>query len=164
MNQPHESSARSRKRRVPAHAACSAEALAARMLTVVGDATLREVATDCGIHRETARRYLHGATPPSLVFIAVFADRYDVSLEWLLCGRGPMYRSMLRQHHLGEASIRDVCLALGAGVERALGQRISLADEVAGTASRVRWRTGGATENGSANPKLSLDPVKTEAR
>ncbi len=142
----------------PKHAACSPEAVAARMLSVVGDSTLRDVAADCGIHRETARRYLHGQTPPSLVFVAVFADRYGISLEWLMCGRGPMYRSMLRQHHLAEASIQDVCMALGAGVERALRQGGAAAVEDA--QARSRWRGNGQLDAAGAGPKLVIDRSK----
>ncbi len=162
---PNETAASaSRIRRVPAHASCSSEIVAARMLAVVGDATLREVATDCGIHRETARRYLHGASPPSLVFVAVFADRYGISLEWLMCGRGPMYKSMLRQHHLAEASIRDVCLALGAGIERAVGDRTGAGEEVGvpATSRRLRWHPVDAAA--AVEPKLSLGAGNRDAR
>lgn len=123
------------------------------MLTVVGDATLREVAHDCGIHRETARRYLHGATPPSLVFVAVFADKYGVSLEWLLCGRGPMARSQLRQFHLADASILDVCTALGTGVERALR-------EVAESGARDREIARLGPRWVETGPKLAIDGPK----
>jgi transcriptional regulator with XRE-family HTH domain len=58
-----------------------------RMRMVVGGRSFAAVSRATGFNDETVRRYLSGGRV-SVDFIIALAERYGVSADWLLLGRG----------------------------------------------------------------------------
>ena len=64
-------------------------ALPGRIAKVRGDRSQRAFARDLGIFQQNVNRYESGTTPhPD--FLITLAMKENVSLEWLLLGKGPI--------------------------------------------------------------------------
>jgi transcriptional regulator with XRE-family HTH domain len=88
-----------------------------RMAIACRGLNYREVASMTRFNHETVRRYLRG-TAPSVQFIAHLARALALSTDWLLLGRGPMYRVEATDFALKEAGPERICVALGKHIER----------------------------------------------
>lgn len=102
----------------------SGTSLHARLAQAVGDRTYRAVSELTGAHPETVRRYLQGG-PPSAEFLAALCAALEINGHWLLLGHGPMRRTDIVRHALGEASPAELIAAFAAsiaGVEARLGR------------------------------------------
>jgi len=75
-----------------------------RLRMLRGGRSIRELADVTDHHPETVRRYLT-CSPPSVVFLRALADEYEVRLDWLISGEGPMQRSQATQWRLREAPL-----------------------------------------------------------
>jgi hypothetical protein len=63
-----------------------------RLREVCKSHSASELAELTGTNYETVRRHLADSTAPSSTFLSGLCDALAVSAEWLLCGRGEMYR------------------------------------------------------------------------
>lgn len=63
-----------------------------RIAEVRGDRSQRRFARDLGVFQQNVNRYENGTTPHT-DFLITIAVKEGVSLDWLLLGRGPMWRS-----------------------------------------------------------------------
>ncbi len=50
-----------------------------------------EMADSIGNERTSYNRYEQGKTPPKLMTLYRLAETYDISLDWLIRNKGPMY-------------------------------------------------------------------------
>jgi len=50
-----------------------------------------EMADCIGAERTGYSKYEQGKTPPKLIVLYKLAEKFDVSLDWLIRGKGPMY-------------------------------------------------------------------------
>jgi len=50
-----------------------------------------EMADSIGAERTGYSKYEQGKTPPKLIVLYKLAEKFDVSLDWLIRGKGPMY-------------------------------------------------------------------------
>ncbi len=62
-----------------------------RLAQLRGDRSQRQFARDLGVFQQNVNRYENGTTPHTDFLITV-ALRENVSLDWLLLGRGKMRR------------------------------------------------------------------------
>ena len=65
--------------------------LAERIANVRGDRSQRQFARDLGVFQQNVNRYESGTTPHT-DFLITLALKENVSLDWLLLGRGKMKR------------------------------------------------------------------------
>lgn len=65
--------------------------LAERLAEVRGDRSQRQFARDLGVFQQNVNRYESGTTPHT-DFLITLALKENVSLDWLLLGRGKMRR------------------------------------------------------------------------
>jgi transcriptional regulator with XRE-family HTH domain len=65
--------------------------LAERIASVRGDRSQRQFARDLGVFQQNVNRYESGTTPHT-DFLITLALKENVSLDWLLLGRGKMKR------------------------------------------------------------------------
>lgn len=63
-----------------------------RLARVRGDRSQRQFARDLGVFQQNVNRYENGTTPHT-DFLLTLAVKENVSLDWLLLGRGRMKRS-----------------------------------------------------------------------
>lgn len=98
-----------------------------RIRIAIGDRSLREIGRRCGVNAETLRRYAAGESPPRAEFLRHFGEVYELSMDWLLLGIGPMDRKQLAGWYLEHADVRDLCAAIG--------ERISMLERAPATAS-----------------------------
>ncbi len=63
--------------------------LAERLSQVRGDRSQRQFARDLGVFQQNVNRYESGTTPHT-DFLITLALKEDVSLDWLLLGKGKM--------------------------------------------------------------------------
>lgn len=56
--------------------------------------TNEQLAEICGTTGTTVGKYLSGETLPKQRFLELFANNFKVSLDWLVLGVGPKYRSI----------------------------------------------------------------------
>ena len=63
-----------------------------RLAKIRGDRSQRQFARDLGVFQQNVNRYEAGTTPHA-DFLIQLAVKEDVSLDWLLLGRGRMRRS-----------------------------------------------------------------------
>lgn len=61
--------------------------IAARIARIRGKRSQRAFARELGVFQQNVNRYEKGTTP-HVDFLIVLALRENVSLDWLLCGRG----------------------------------------------------------------------------
>lgn len=66
--------------------------LAVRLAEIRGDRSQRQFARDLGVFQQNVNRYENGTTPHA-DFLIRLAMEENVSLDWLLLGRGRMRRS-----------------------------------------------------------------------
>lgn len=66
--------------------------LRGRIAKVRGDRSQRQFARDLGVFQQNVNRYESGTTPHA-DFLITLAQKEQVSLDWLLLGRGKMKRS-----------------------------------------------------------------------
>lgn len=66
--------------------------LAERLAEVRGERSQRQFARDLGVFQQNVNRYESGTTPHT-DFLITLALKENVSLDWLLLGRGKMHRS-----------------------------------------------------------------------
>lgn len=64
----------------------------ARIARIRGKRSQRSFARDLGVFQQNVNRYEHG-TSPHVDFLLTIALRENVSLDWLLCGRGRPHRN-----------------------------------------------------------------------
>ena len=76
--------------------------LVRRLLLVVDNQTVLEIALATGHHRETVRRYVAGQWP-SAEFLADVCRAYNVNGDWLLTGRGKPKGHLLARKRAKEA-------------------------------------------------------------
>jgi transcriptional regulator with XRE-family HTH domain len=62
-----------------------------RLASVRGERSQRQFARDLGVFQQNVNRYESGTTPHT-DFLIQLAVREDVSLDWLLLGKGRMRR------------------------------------------------------------------------
>ena len=65
--------------------------LADRIALVRGDRSQRQFARDLGVFQQNVNRYESGTTPHT-DFLITLAVRENVSMDWLLLGKGKMKR------------------------------------------------------------------------
>jgi transcriptional regulator with XRE-family HTH domain len=65
--------------------------LAERIASVRGNRSQRQFARDLGVFQQNVNRYESGTTPHT-DFLITLAVKENVSLDWLLLGRGKMKR------------------------------------------------------------------------
>ena len=70
----------------------SKQGLADRIAQVRGERSQRQFARDLGVFQQNVNRYENGTTPHTDFLITV-AMKENVSLDWLLLGKGKMKRS-----------------------------------------------------------------------
>ena len=63
-----------------------------RIAEVRGDRSQRQFARELGVFQQNVNRYENGMTPHT-DFLLTLATRENVSLDWLLLGRGRMRRA-----------------------------------------------------------------------
>jgi transcriptional regulator with XRE-family HTH domain len=63
-----------------------------RIAQVRGDRSQRQFARDLGVFQQNVNRYENGTTPHT-DFLITLATKENVSLDWLLLGKGRMRRS-----------------------------------------------------------------------
>lgn len=61
--------------------------LAKRIVEVRGDRSQRQFARELGVFQQNVNRYEHGTTPHT-DFLITIATKENVSLDWLVMGRG----------------------------------------------------------------------------
>ena len=61
-----------------------------RIATVRGERSQRQFARDLGVFQQNVNRYENG-TMPHANFLMTLAVKENISLDWLLLGRGGMY-------------------------------------------------------------------------
>ena len=66
--------------------------LAERIAQVRGDRSQRQFARDLGVFQQNVNRYENGTTPHT-DFLITLATKENISLDWLLLGKGRMRRS-----------------------------------------------------------------------
>jgi transcriptional regulator with XRE-family HTH domain len=66
--------------------------LADRIAQVRGDRSQRQFARDLGVFQQNVNRYESGTTPHT-DFLLTLAVKENVSMDWLLLGKGRMKRS-----------------------------------------------------------------------
>ena len=63
-----------------------------RLAQVRGDRSQQQFARDLGVFQQNVNRYESG-TPPQVDFLITLALKEQVSIDWLLLGKGKMKRS-----------------------------------------------------------------------
>ncbi len=63
-----------------------------RIAQVRGDRSQRQFARDLGVFQQNVNRYENGTTPHT-DFLITLALKENISIDWLLLGRGRMRRS-----------------------------------------------------------------------
>ncbi|MCG8592215.1 MAG: helix-turn-helix domain containing protein [Proteobacteria bacterium] len=63
-----------------------------RLAQVRGDRSQRQFARDLGVFQQNVNRYENGTTPHT-DFLITLATKENVSLDWLLLGKGRMKRN-----------------------------------------------------------------------
>lgn len=63
-----------------------------RIAEIRGDRSQRQFARELGVFQQNVNRYENGTTPHT-DFLLTLATQENVSLDWLLLGRGRMRRS-----------------------------------------------------------------------
>ncbi len=63
-----------------------------RIAQVRGDRSQRQFARDLGVFQQNVNRYESGSTPHT-DFLLTMATKENISLDWLLLGKGRMRRS-----------------------------------------------------------------------
>lgn len=63
-----------------------------RIARVRGDRSQRQFARELGVFQQNVNRYENGTTP-HMDFLLRLATKEQVSLDWLLLGKGRMHRS-----------------------------------------------------------------------
>ena len=63
-----------------------------RLAAVRGDRSQRQFARDLGVFQQNVNRYESGTTPHT-DFLITLAMKENVSIDWLLLGKGKMKRS-----------------------------------------------------------------------
>ncbi len=66
--------------------------LSDRLAQVRGARSQRQFARDLGVFQQNVNRYENGTTPHA-DFLITLASKENISLDWLLLGRGRMRRS-----------------------------------------------------------------------
>jgi transcriptional regulator with XRE-family HTH domain len=66
--------------------------LAERLAQVRGERSQRQFARDLGVFQQNVNRYESGTTPHT-DFLITLALKENISLDWLLLGKGKMRRS-----------------------------------------------------------------------
>jgi transcriptional regulator with XRE-family HTH domain len=62
-----------------------------RLIVVRGDRSQRRFARDLGVFQQNVNRYESGKTPHT-DFLLTLALRENISIDWLLLGKGRMHR------------------------------------------------------------------------
>jgi transcriptional regulator with XRE-family HTH domain len=63
-----------------------------RLAEVRGDRSQRQFARELGVFQQNVNRYENGTTPHT-DFLIILATKENVSLDWLILGKGRMRRS-----------------------------------------------------------------------
>jgi len=63
-----------------------------RLAEVRGDRSQRQCARDLGVFQQNVNRYENGTTPHT-DFLITLSSKENISLDWLLLGKGRMRRS-----------------------------------------------------------------------
>jgi len=84
--------------------------------------SLRALARATGQNAETVRRYMKGAMP-SMQFLGMVCEAFEVEPQWLLLGEGPRERSATTETQPDEAGVPRILLAIKAGVDQ-ISQRL----------------------------------------
>lgn len=85
---------------------------ALRITQAIGTRSYARAGHELGVHPETLRRYCHGTSAPSVEFLFAVSETYAVNPDWLLHGRGYMWRSEQQRHAIETASPRELLRAL----------------------------------------------------
>lgn len=122
------------------------EQLRERIRIVAGGDSCRDIGDRTNTHPETVRRYLSSGTP-SADFVRSVADLYGVSADWLLSGRGCVYRRDQLASMLRAATFPQLLQALGerlGSLDRALtlenGTDLTIARRMAAENARATRR------------------------
>lgn len=87
-------------------------ARAMRIAEAIGPRSYARAGLELGVHPETLRRYCRGTSAPSIEFLFAVSERYDVNPEWLLHGRGSVWRREQPRHAIETASPRELLRVL----------------------------------------------------
>ena len=88
-----------------------------RLRIAAGTRSYRQMGDLTGMNHETVRRYMLGHAP-SAEFLAATCDALEINAQWLLVGSGPMRKSEIRSHALGEAKVSELLTAMSNTLER----------------------------------------------
>lgn len=73
-----------------------ATSFSSRLKAIIGEDNINTAAQKCGMTAPAFSKYLKGISLPGLEFLVKIARAYDVNIEWLATGCGPMRGAHLR--------------------------------------------------------------------
>lgn len=119
-----------------------------RLRIAAGSRTYRQMGDLTGTNHETVRRYMLGQAP-SADFLAAACEALDLNAQWLLVGAGPMKRSDIRSHALGEAKVSELLTAMSNTLESLISRvdRLETYVQTLETHLRVHAGDDGTTLN-----------------
>ncbi|MFM9958694.1 MAG: hypothetical protein ACKVZJ_11505 [Phycisphaerales bacterium] len=129
-----------------------------RLRIVAGQRSYRSIGEITNQNTETVRRYMLGAAP-SIEFVSAMCDRFGVSAEWMLTGRGPMREKDGRRHALSTSSPSDLLAAVAGALEK-LTDRVDRIETYVQTLETRLRAAGGA---GGTPEIVTFTPPTTDA-
>ena len=70
--------------------------------------SVRKFAIECGLSQPTLDKHVRGAAQPNIVTLIGIANRFpDLSLEWLLLGKGEMIKQDIEKDRSNEIETRN---------------------------------------------------------
>lgn len=74
--------------------------IGARILLIRNEKKLtnKQVGELCSTSDTTVGKYISGENKPKLEFLQLFADKFELSLDWIVYGRGPMERMVCQEN------------------------------------------------------------------
>lgn len=115
-----------------------------RLRIAAGTRSYRQIGDLTNTNYETVRRYMLGQSP-SAEFLAATCDALEINAQWLLVGSGPMRKSEIRSHALGEAKVSELLTAMSNTLERLMERVERLESFVQMLEVHYRAQGGGPT-------------------
>ncbi|MEK6703805.1 MAG: hypothetical protein AABZ53_16215, partial [Planctomycetota bacterium] len=131
-----------------------AERVSAVLLPHLEGSSMHKLGTTLRINRETLRR-MYADQKPSVELLVRICEKFAISGEWLLTGKGPQKREELRKYALQEASPGELYQAVAqrlSCVEEQLARLAILEAEKASRTSRVPPRHDPSAGSGLGRP------------
>ncbi len=123
-----------------------------RLRIVAGQRSYRALGEITAQNTETVRRYMQGAAP-SIEFVSAMCEKFAVSAEWMLTGRGPMREKDGRRHALSTSSPSDLLAAVAGALEK-LTDRVDRIEAYVQTLETRLRAAGAAVPSAPASPPL----------